>query len=99
MRRQVGWTHFHLYRWREVMETALGHDTIYLAARSGLRVTGVLPLVRVRSALFGHYLVSMPFVNYGGPLGEPGPSVRWPKRRPALRTPVGSSCSNCGVRR
>jgi serine/alanine adding enzyme len=25
--------------------------------------------VRVRSLVFGHYLVSMPFVNYGGPLG------------------------------
>jgi FemAB-related protein (PEP-CTERM system-associated) len=26
--------------------------------------------VRVKSLLFGHYLVSMPFVNYGGPLGD-----------------------------
>jgi FemAB-related protein (PEP-CTERM system-associated) len=25
----------------------------------------------VKSVLFGHYLVSMPFVNYGGPLGTP----------------------------
>jgi FemAB-related protein (PEP-CTERM system-associated) len=32
---------------------------------------GVLPLVRVKSRLFGHYLVSMPFLNYGGPLGSP----------------------------
>jgi FemAB-related protein (PEP-CTERM system-associated) len=29
----------------------------------------VLPLVRVKSVMFGHYLVSMPFLNYGGPLG------------------------------
>jgi len=35
---------------------------------------GVLPLVRVRSFVFGHYLVSMPFLNYGGPLGD-GESV------------------------
>ena len=26
--------------------------------------------MRVRSGLFGHFLVSMPFVNYGGPLGD-----------------------------
>jgi FemAB-related protein (PEP-CTERM system-associated) len=26
--------------------------------------------VRVKSVLFGHYLVSVPFVNYGGPLGS-----------------------------
>jgi serine/alanine adding enzyme len=69
VRSQPGWTHFHLHGWREIMRVALGHETIYLAARSGGELRGVLPLVRVRSALFGHYLVSMPFVNYGGPLG------------------------------
>ncbi|HVT38515.1 MAG TPA: GNAT family N-acetyltransferase, partial [Gemmatimonadaceae bacterium] len=30
---------------------------------------GVLPLVRVKSRVVGHYLVSMPFLNAGGPLG------------------------------
>jgi len=68
--RQGGWTHFHRYGWREVMRTALGHETHYLAARRDGALSGILPLVRVRSALFGHYLVSMPFVNYGGPLGD-----------------------------
>jgi len=71
VRSQRGWTHFHLYGWRDVMRTALRHETIYLAAWHGVALTGVLPLVRVRSALFGHYLVSMPFLNYGGPLGGP----------------------------
>ncbi len=32
-------------------------------------LVGLLPLVSVRSRLFGKYLVSMPFLNYGGPLG------------------------------
>jgi serine/alanine adding enzyme len=70
VRLQPGWTHFHLHGWRAVMSEALGHETIYLAARRDGALSGVLPLVRVRSALFGHYLVSMPFVNYGGPLGS-----------------------------
>lgn len=26
--------------------------------------------MRVKSPVFGHFLVSMPYVNYGGPLGE-----------------------------
>ena len=70
VRRQDGWTHFHLYGWRRVMEEALGHDTLYLAARSGDgSLAGILPLVRVKSPLFGHFIVSMPFLNYGGPLG------------------------------
>jgi FemAB-related protein (PEP-CTERM system-associated) len=33
-------------------------------------MAAILPLVRVKSAVFGHYLMSMPFLNYGGPLGD-----------------------------
>jgi FemAB-related protein (PEP-CTERM system-associated) len=40
------------------------------AVVEGDRLKGVHPLVRVRSLLFGDYLVSMPFLNYGGPLGS-----------------------------
>lgn len=69
VRRQGGWTHFHLAGWRRVIENVFGHDCPYLAAWEGDTLVGVLPLVRVRSIVFGHYLVSMPFVNYGGPLG------------------------------
>jgi len=66
---QPGWTHFHLYGWKTAIERAFGHECIYLAAREHGKLVGVLPLVRVKSILFGHYLVSVPFVNYGGPLG------------------------------
>ena len=67
---QIGYTHFHRFGWKRVIEQLLGHRCMYLAARdSNERLAGVLPLVRVRSPLFGHYLVSMPFLNYGGPLG------------------------------
>jgi FemAB-related protein (PEP-CTERM system-associated) len=71
VRRSAGWTHFHLYGWRAVMERVFGHECIYLAARDQAgALLGALPLVRVKSLLFGHYLVSMPFLNYGGPLGS-----------------------------
>lgn len=71
VRRQSGWTHFHLYGWRHIYEEVAGHECPYLAVRDGAgALVGVLPLVRVRSLLFGHYLVSQPFVNYGGPLGS-----------------------------
>ena len=69
-RAQRGFTHFHRWRWRSVMEGVFGHECTYLCARDDDGVLrGVLPLVRVRSVVFGHYLVSMPFLNYGGPLG------------------------------
>ena len=68
--RQAGFTHFHRHAWREVIRRVYGHECIWLAARRDGELAAVLPLVRVRSALFGHYLVSMPFLNYGGPLGD-----------------------------
>jgi serine/alanine adding enzyme len=62
----------HRYGWRAVMENALGHETHWWAARGDDgEVEGLLPVVRVRSRLFGDYLVSMPFLNYGGPAGNP----------------------------
>jgi serine/alanine adding enzyme len=67
---QRGYTHFHRLRWRALITKVFGHECVYLAARdSDDRLVGILPLVRVRSFVFGHYLVSMPFLNYGGPLG------------------------------
>jgi serine/alanine adding enzyme len=69
---QPGWTHFHRHGWREIYRTVFGDDCLYQCVRDPAgRLQGVLPLVRVRTALFGHYLVSLPFVNYGGPLGSP----------------------------
>lgn len=71
VRGQDGWSHFHLLGWKAVIKRVFGHECIYLAARDEAgHMAGVLPMVRVRSRLFGHYLVSMPFVNYGGPLGS-----------------------------
>lgn len=71
VRAQSHWTHFHLYGWRSVFERVFRHECIYLEARgTANELVAVLPLVRIRSILFGHFLVSMPFVNYGGPIGS-----------------------------
>lgn len=66
-----GGVHCHRFEWLDVMRDAFGHETIALAVRGpGQALTGILPLVRVRSVLFGHYLVSLPYLNDGGPLGD-----------------------------
>lgn len=70
VRQQVGWTSFHLFGWARVIDRAFGHECCLLAATELGELRGVLPLVRVRSRWFGHFLVSMPFANYGGPLGS-----------------------------
>ena len=60
---------YHLAGWRDVCMQAFGHDCPYLAAWRGERIVAVLPLVRLQSRLFGHFMVSVPFFNYGGLLG------------------------------
>jgi FemAB-related protein (PEP-CTERM system-associated) len=64
-----GGSTFHRWEWRAWYQQCYGHETPYLAAFRNADIVGVLPLVRVRSLVFGHYLVSLPFVSYGGPLG------------------------------
>jgi len=53
-----------------VFEDAFGHETRYLSARRNGQVAGVLPLVLFRSRVFGRFIVSLPFVNYGGVVAD-----------------------------
>ena len=59
-------TFFHLSGWKEIIEGVFRHRTHYLVAERGGTVVGVLPLAQVRSRVFGHSLVSLPFCVYGG---------------------------------
>lgn len=61
---------YHEWAWRGVLERSFGHTSHYLIARRDGRVAGVLPLVEMRSLLFGHFLCSLPFLNYGGVLAD-----------------------------
>ncbi len=63
-------TPYHLWLWKGVVEDVFRHRTAYLAARDGESIVGVLPLVVMRSALFGRFVVSMPFVTGGGILAR-----------------------------
>ncbi len=56
----------HRWAWLEIVSGAYGHQVIPLAARRGEALAGVLPLVQIRSRIFGRHLVSMPFVDTGG---------------------------------
>jgi FemAB-related protein (PEP-CTERM system-associated) len=62
----------HLSAWGRVFQRAYGHEPVYLTAEEGGEPVGVLPLVMLRSRLFGRRLVSMPFLDYGGVLAQPG---------------------------
>ena len=63
-------TFFHLSAWQDIIEDVFRHRTFFLFAERAGEVVGVLPLAQVKSRLFGHSLVSLPFCVYGGIAGD-----------------------------
>ena len=61
---------YHYAGWPRLIARAFDHDAVLLAARDGSRISGVLPLVVMRSRVFGRFVVSLPFLNEGGLLAD-----------------------------
>jgi len=61
---------YHRWIWKRVIEETFGHAGYYLAAVTDGVIRGVLPLVEIRSRLFGHFMVSVPFFSHGGVLAD-----------------------------
>jgi hypothetical protein len=62
---------YHTLAWRGVISKVFGHRTYYLMAKDEAgAVQGVLPLVLTKSPMFGCFLTSMAFLNYGGVLAD-----------------------------
>jgi len=59
-------TFFHRAGWQQILSPIFRHETHFLYAEVDDRIEGVLPLARVKSLLFGHSLVGLPFAVYGG---------------------------------
>jgi FemAB-related protein (PEP-CTERM system-associated) len=56
--------------WLNVLEKGLGHSPYCLEAVEDGKVRGFLALAFVRSVIFGRFLVSLPYLNYGGPVAD-----------------------------
>lgn len=61
---------FHLSEWASWLESVYGHKAHFLACVQQGSIVGVLPLAEVKSLLFGHALVSLPFCVYGGAVAD-----------------------------
>ena len=61
-------TFFHRAGWKRVIERSFGHRTHYLYAERSGAIEGLLPLVHIKSAIFGKSLISNAFCVYGGPV-------------------------------
>lgn len=59
-------TFFHRAGWMRMVEQVFKHQGYFLYAERDGQIEGVLPLAQVKSMLFGHSLVALPFAVYGG---------------------------------
>lgn len=61
-------TYCHRFEWRSITEAAYGRSCTYLRARRDGKLAGVLPLVWMPERIAGRRLVSVPYLDLGGPL-------------------------------
>ena len=61
-------TFFHRSGWARVIKDAFGHKPLYTCAIRDGAIVGILPMAQVKTMLFGHTLISVPFCVYGGPV-------------------------------
>jgi FemAB-related protein (PEP-CTERM system-associated) len=54
--------------WKRIIENHFGKKTFYIYTLNDEKISGVLPLVLFKSKLFGTFIISVPYVNYGGML-------------------------------
>lgn len=57
-------------RWLDVLAESMGHAPYAVVATRGDEIVGYTGLSYVKSLLFGRYLVSLPYLNYGGVVTE-----------------------------
>jgi FemAB-related protein (PEP-CTERM system-associated) len=63
-------TAYHQIAWKDVIEKSFRQRAYYLMCMNNNQISGVFPLVFMKSLLFGRFMVSLPFFNYGGLLCE-----------------------------
>lgn len=61
---------YHRTDFKTITEATFHFKTYYLFIECEDKIKAILPLVEMKSWLFGHALISTPFLVYGGPLGE-----------------------------
>ncbi len=61
----------HRTEWRNILAQSYKHESLYFCARDAKQsIVGILPLIHMKSRLFGNKLVSMPFFQRGGTIAD-----------------------------
>ncbi len=62
---------YHMSSWKTLIEKTFGHQCLYYYALNEQGdICGILPSVNLNSKIFGNFIVSMPYFNYGGVLAD-----------------------------
>lgn len=67
---------YHKAGWKRIFEDFFEHKTFYLMAKEDGDIKGVLPLVLMKSRVFGKFIVSLPFHCIAGVCAEDENSAR-----------------------
>lgn len=56
----------HQIGWKDVISKGLGHKPKYFIALDNYQIVGILPMVKLRTWWNSKYLISLPWIDYGG---------------------------------
>ena len=68
VKQNIDSTFYHLWEWSRILSLTYRYPRIYLQVKERETLMCVLPLMHVKSKIFGNRLVSLPFCEYGGPI-------------------------------
>jgi len=88
---------YHDSRWASLIKKVFGHNSHHIVALEEGEVVGIFPLVQLKSRLFGNFMVSMPYFNYGGVIAD-NAGIMHALLRSAHELSVSQDCSHIEVR-
>lgn len=63
-------TYAHQWAWREIFINSFGIKPYYFMATIENKIVGILPTALMKSIIFGKFLISLPWLDYGGALAN-----------------------------
>ena len=63
-------TFAHRWNWSQILARSFHVKPYYCMAQRDGRVVGILPATLTKSMIFGKFMISLPWLDYGGPLAE-----------------------------
>jgi len=66
----------HRWGWSKVLASSFGVKPFYIITEQNGVIVGILPTALMKSILFGKFLISLPWLDYGGPIANDHGIVR-----------------------